>query len=142
VQRKTHFETSVVFDDPDLIRFFRSMPYPRRDVAIRVIGRAYLVHVGLLLVPMFSVFGYVGHLLGAEFGAESTGSMIGFFVGGCTTGCSLSLYRNRKLREFINAGSRDSLLLNWPACRKPQALDTQLTCVCGCIMRPFTVTTK
>ena len=135
---KIEYTMLTFLDDPDLVRFLRSMPYrARRDISIRAVGQYYLLSFGLLFVPTCIILGVVGWTLGSNLGIETMGSFIGVTVGGGVVGCWFAVYRNQRLRKLIREESRDGLLARCPVCMKLQVSDARLSCECGCIVRPF-----
>jgi hypothetical protein len=135
---KIGYAMLTFLDDPDLVRFLRSMPYrSRRDISIRAVGQYYVLAFGLLFVTTCILLGFVGRSLGSNLGVENMGSFIGVLVGGGVVGCWVAIYRNQRLRNLIAEESHDGLLVRCPVCMKRQASDARLNCECGCIVRPF-----
>lgn len=125
-------------DDPELVRFLRSMPYhARRKLAIRAIGEYRLLAFGFILAATCLMLAIVGRMLGSRFGEETTGMFICVAVGGAVVGCWLAIYRNQRLRKLIAQESHDGLLVRCPVCMKQQAADARSNCECGCIVRLF-----
>ena len=126
------------FDDPQLVRFLRSMPYAaRRNLCTRAIGER-VAKIGVVsIVPSWALFGFTGQWLGSFFDVGSVGFLLGLVVGSAIAGASFTIYRNRRLRELLLSESRDGLISYCPVCEKRQAPDAQILCECGCIVRPF-----
>ena len=105
------YEMLTIFDDPDVVRLLRSMPYrARREITVRAVGQVRLLIFSVLFVPTCFLCGIFGKWIGSHFEAESIGFLVGVLIGGAGMGCLLAVYRNRRLRELMVAESHQQYI--------------------------------
>ena len=120
------------FDDADMVRFLRSMPFrARRKIVNYVLGEARMFWMSSVFTLSLAACILAVKFFGVLFAAVLfliTCSLLGFLM---------VIYRNRILRKFLAKNLVNGILPVCPVCTRDQLDNHREHCECGCLVRPF-----